>query len=103
VKVETPIGCRTPSIHIEDFRGDFARVAALIQESWKENGKQGLLYTPDFLASCLDYPGSSYSLAPTLYEGDTPRAFVAGFPRTIKYQGRELRAVLCTLLSISSE
>jgi hypothetical protein len=103
MKVETPIACQTPSIHIEDFRGDFARVAALIQESWKENGKQGLLYTPDFLASCLDYPGSSYSLAPTLYEGDTPRAFVAGFPRTIKYQGRELRVVLCTLLSVSSE
>ena len=90
-------------MHIEDFRGDFIQVAALIQESWEENGKQGLFYTPEFLTSCLDYPGSSYSLAPTLYEGDTPRAFVAGFPRTIKYQDRELRVILCTLLSVSSE
>src|SRR4029077_5371358 len=103
VKVETHAACPTPSMHIEDFRGDFAPVAALIQESWKENGKQGLFYTPEFLSSCLDYPGSSYSLAPALYEGETPRVFVAGFPRTIRYQGRELRVVLCTLLSVSSE
>jgi len=90
-------------MHIEDFRGDFAQVAALIQESWEENGKQGLFYTPEFLVSCLNYPGSSYALVPTLYEGDTPRAFVAGFPRTIRYQGRELRVILCTLLSVSSK
>jgi hypothetical protein len=90
-------------MHIEDFRGDFAQVAALIQESWEENGKQGLFYTPEFLASCLNYPGSSHVLVPTLYEGDTPRAFVAGFPRTIRYQGRELRVILCTLLSVSSK
>ena len=103
MKLETPTVSSAASIQIEDFRGDFAPVAALIQESWKENGKQGLLYTAEFLASCLEYPGMSYSLAPTLYEGDTPRAFVAGFPRTIQYQGRELRVILCTLLSVSSE
>jgi len=103
VKVETQAASQTSPLQIEDFRGDFAQVAALIQESWKENGKQGLFYTPEFLASCLNYPGTSYSLAPTLYEGETPRAFVAGFPRTIQYQGRELRVILCTLLSVSSE
>ena len=103
MKVETQAASQTSAIQIEDFRGDFTQVAALIQESWKENGKQGLLYTPDFLASCLEYPGMSFSLAPTLYEGETPRAFVAGFPRTIQYQGRKLRVILCTLLSVSSE
>jgi hypothetical protein len=75
----------------------------LIQESWKENGKQGLLYTLEFLASCLNYPGSTYSLAPTLYQGENPTAFVAGFPRAMQYKGRELRIILCTLLSVSSE
>lgn len=103
MKVETPAASPVTSIQIEDFRGDFTQVATLIQESWKENGKQGLFYTPEFLASCLDYPGSMYSLAPTLYEGETPRAFVAGFPRTIRYEGRELRVILCTLLSVASE
>ena len=103
MKVETPTFSQTASIQIEDFRGDFTQVAALIQESWKENGKQGLFYTPEFLASCLKYPGTIHSLAPTLYEGETPRAFVAGFPRTIQYQSRELRVILCTLLSVSDE
>src|SRR5258705_3721370 len=91
------------AIQIEDFRGDFTQVAALIQESWKENGKQGLFYTPEFLASCLEYPGMSFSLAPTLYEGETPRGLVVGFPRTVQYQGRTVRVILCTLLSVSSE
>jgi hypothetical protein len=90
-------------IQIADFRGDLAEVARLIQESWEENGKQGLFYAPEFLASCLNYPGSSYSLAPTLYQGEKPCAFVAGFPRTFQYKGRELRAILCTLLSVSNE
>jgi hypothetical protein len=103
VKVETPAASQTPSIQMEDFRGDFDQVAALVQESWKENGTQGLFYTPEFLTSCLNYPGASYSLAPTLYEGERPRAFVAGFPRTVRYEGRELRVVLCTLLSVSSQ
>lgn len=103
MKVETPTTSQSPSVQIEDFRGDFTQVAALVQESWQENGKQGLFYTPEFIASCLSYPGSSYSLAPTLYQDENPCAFVAGFPRTIRYKGRELRVVLCTLLSVSSE
>src|SRR5258708_38118410 len=45
----------------------------------------------------------SFSLAPTLYEGETPRAFVVGFPRTVQYQGRKIAVILCTLFSVSSE
>jgi len=102
VKVEATETSRA-LFQIEDFRGDFAQVAALIQASWEENGKQGLLYTPEFLTSCLNYPGSSYSLAPTLYHAEKPCAFVAGFPRTIQFKGNELRIILCTLLSVSRE
>jgi len=103
LKVEAQTVLQSPSVQMEDFRRDFAQVAALIQESWQENGKQGLFYTPEFLASYLNYPGSSYSLAPALYEGEKPCAFVAGFPRTVQYKGRELRVILCTLLSVSTE
>ena len=91
------------TIGIQNFRGDFAQVADLVQRSWEENGQQGLFYTSEFLASCLQYPGSSYALAPTLYHGEKPVAFVAGFPRTIQYKGRHLRVILSTLLSVSSE
>jgi hypothetical protein len=102
MQVQASQTSRTP-FQIEDFRGDFSHVAALIQASWKENGKQGLLYSPEFIASCLSYPGSSHSLAPTLYQAEKPCAFVAGFPRAIQYRGRELRVILCTLLSVSNE
>jgi hypothetical protein len=98
-----PETSQTPALQIEDFRGDFGEVARLIQTSWDENGKQGLFYTPEFLNSCLNYPQSSFSLAPTLYQAERPRAFVAGFPRTFHYKGRELRAIACTLLSVSNE
>ena len=94
---------QTPPLQVEDFRGDFTNIAALIQESWKENAQQGLLYTSEFLASCLAYPGANNFLAPTLYQGQTPRAFIAGFPRTIRYNGHTLRVILSTLLSVSSE
>ena len=68
-----------------------------------ENAEQALLYTPEFLASCFDYPGSTFSLAPTMYEGDRPIAFIAGFPRRVRYKERELRIVLVTFLSVANE
>jgi hypothetical protein len=88
---------------IEDFRGDDAQVANLIQSSWSENAQQPLLYTPEFLASCFAYPGTNRSLAPTLYEQDKPVAFIAGFPRQLRYKGRTLRVVVSAFLSVSSE
>ncbi|MHB8616312.1 MAG: hypothetical protein ACYC93_09590 [Candidatus Acidiferrales bacterium] len=90
-------------LSIQDFRGDFDEVAGLIQRSWMENSKQSLLYTPDFVASCFGYPGSSFSLAPTLYDGSKPLAFIAGFPRRLRFKGRELRVILSTFLSVSNE
>lgn len=90
-------------LSIQDFRGDFDDVAGLIQRSWMENSKQSLLYTPDFVASCFEYPGSSFSLAPTLYDGSKPLAFIAGFPRRLRFKGRELRLILSTFLSVSNE
>ena len=88
---------------IQDFQGDFGAVAGLMQRSWMENSKQSLLYTPDFLESCFEYPGSSFSLAPTLYEGSEPIAFVAGFPRRLRFKGREVRVILSAFLSVSNE
>jgi len=88
---------------IEDCRGDFDEVAKLIQQSWAENNQQHLLYSSNFLASCFEYPESSFSLAPTLYDGAKPIAFIAGFPRRFRFKGRELRIILCTFLAVSNE
>jgi Acetyltransferase (GNAT) family len=90
-------------LSIEDFRGDFDEVAALVQRSWMENSNQSLMYTPDFVASYFEYPGSSFALAPTLYGGNKPLAFIAGFPRRLKVKGRELNVILSSFLSVSGE
>jgi hypothetical protein len=88
---------------IESFRGDYKRVASLIQQAWADNDKQPLLYTAEFLASLFEYPDADFSLAPTLYDGTKPIAFTAGFPRRVRFNGRELRIVVGSFLSVSSE
>jgi GNAT superfamily N-acetyltransferase len=91
------------SRRIEDSRGDFEEISRLIECSWAENSQQALFYSADFLASCFDYPGANFSLAPTIYEGSTPLAFAAAFPRRVCLKGRELNLVIITFLTVSSE
>jgi hypothetical protein len=88
---------------IEDFRGDFDALAAMMEASWAASETAPLLYTPDFVRSCFDYPGASFALAPTIYHGDDPAAFVAGFPRRISHAGRELDVLLVTFLTAAVE
>lgn len=88
---------------IESFRGDFNQVASLIQLSWAENVKRPLLYTSEFLSSFFAYPGADFSLAPALYEGSKPVAFIAGFPRRVRFQGREVSVLVSAFLSVASE
>ena len=97
VRSAAPVRC------LEDFRGDYDSVSALTRESWSENNQQSLLYTSDFLESCFDYPGSDVSLAPTIYDGSNPVAFVAGFPRRIQFAGKELRVLLVTFLTVAPQ
>jgi len=78
-------------------------VAALIQTSWSENNKQPLFYSADFLKSSFDYPGATFSLAPTLYSGSHPLAFASGFPRRARFKGRDLSVIVSTFLTVSPE
>jgi hypothetical protein len=75
----------------------------LIERSWAENTQQALLYPADFLASCFESPGASFSLAPAIYDGSTPLAFVAAFSRRVCVKGRELNLVIITFLTVASE
>lgn len=86
----------------EDFRGDFEQLAALMEASWRDNATPAFLYTPAFLANLFDYPGASFSLAPTLYVGPEPIAFVAGFPRRVSFRGKELHVLVVALLTVAS-
>jgi hypothetical protein len=97
------LGSQASARSVQDFQGDYGGVARLIQESWSDNNQQPLLYTPEFLSSCFAYPGASFGLAPTLYDGSEPQAFVAGFPRRVRYLGKELQILLVTLLTVAKE
>jgi GNAT superfamily N-acetyltransferase len=93
---------KAPRLSIENFRGDFTQLAALMQASWAENSG-ALLYTPEFLSSSFDYPGANFSLAPAIYVDSKPVAFVAGFPRHVKFKGRDQKIIVITFLTVLPE
>jgi GNAT superfamily N-acetyltransferase len=81
----------------ESFRGDFEALADVVKDSWGQNQNQSLLYDEPFLRSAFAYPGTSFDLAPTIYIDGHPAAFVAGFPRTVRLDGRKQRLACITL------
>lgn len=96
-------GEQPPRRGITAFRGDFPGLASMLRRSWSANKEQPLLYTESFLRSAFEYPGSSFDLAPSLYGGNDLVGFVAGFPRSVRLEGRDTRLVLNTLLTASVE
>jgi hypothetical protein len=88
---------------IETFRGDWAELEQMMQVSWSSNREQPMRYTQQFLRSAFDYPGSNIDLAPSIYSGETLKAFVGGFPRTARLWGRPVRLLLNSFLTASLE
>ncbi len=88
---------------IGTFNGDFDELAALINRSWSENKEQPLLYTSEFLRSAFDYPGAGFELAPAIYRDGRLVAFVAGFPRTVRYRGETKRLLSVSYLTVAPE
>ncbi len=86
-----------------DFRGDFDQLSQLMEQSWSENPSQSLLYTAECLQSYFHYPGASYALAPTIYQGFRPVGFVAGFPRCVRYRDIQWKLLVSTFLTVSRE
>src|ERR1700693_750177 len=74
-----------------------------MQASWAENSGQPLLYTSEFLSSCFEYPGMAFSLAPAIYVQSQPVAFVAGFPRHVKFNGHQQKIIVITFLTVLPE
>jgi hypothetical protein len=81
------------------FRGDFGALAAMIQRSWADNPNQPLLYNEAFLRSAFEYPGSSFNLAPAVYGDAGLIGFLAGFPRSIRWDGHPTRLILNSFLT----
>jgi hypothetical protein len=91
------------SSSVEDFRGDYDRLAAMMRASWEQNPAPPFLYTAEFLADCFRYPGSTFSLAPTIYRGSEPVAFAVGYPRRVMAGGAERRILISTFLTVAPE
>ena len=87
---------------VEDFRGDYDRLAAMMQASWGEIPAASYLYTADLLEDSFAYPGASRSLAPSIYHGRDLVAFAAGFPRRVAIAGVEHRIVISTYLTVAA-
>jgi len=94
---------RRASSSVEDFRGDYDRLTAMMRASWEQNDAPPFLYTPEFLADWFRYPGSSFSLAPTIYRGSEPIAFAVGYPRRVMIGGAERRILISTFLTVAPE
>ena len=94
---------KAPRLTIENFRGDFTQLASLMQASWAENSAQALLYASEFLSSCFKYPEADFSLAPAIYVESKPVGFVAGFPRHVKFNGRDQKIIVITFLTVLPE
>jgi hypothetical protein len=86
---------------ITTFRGEWKELAKMMQESWAANKEQSLRYSQGFLRSAFAYPGSTLEMAPAIYAGGELVAFVAGFPRDVRFQGRHVRLLLNSFLTAS--
>jgi hypothetical protein len=87
---------------VEDFRGDHAQLASLMQTSWGEIPATTYLYSSELLADAFAYPGASRSLAPSLYDGDELIAFVAGYPRRLDVRGAQRQILISTFLTVAA-
>ena len=92
---------RRASECVEDFRGDYGELAAMMQASWGEGPDPPYLYTAELLADHFRYPGSSFALAPSVYDGAEIVAFVAGYPRRIIAGAAERRILISTFLTVA--
>ncbi|MBV8743605.1 MAG: hypothetical protein JO134_01035 [Xanthobacteraceae bacterium] len=84
------------------FRGEFTSLERLLRDSWGHNRSQLPIYGEPFLRSAFLYPDASFDLAPTIYIDDQPAAFVAGFPRRVQLDDREMRLALVSLWATAS-
>ncbi len=84
------------------FRRDFGALAAMIQRSWADNPNQSLLYSEAFLRSMFDYPGNNFDLAPAVYGDAGLLGFVAGFPRSVRWDAHSARLILNSFLTAST-
>src|SRR5438270_10662369 len=86
---------------VEEFRGNYEELAAVMRASWVDNPGAPYLYTADLLADFLRYPGTDLAPAPALYSDEGLVAFAAGLPRHVEINGAVRRILISTFLTVA--
>ncbi len=91
---------RRAAEEVEEFRGDYEELAAVMRDSWADGPSAPYLYTADLLADWLGYPGTD--LAPAIYTDEGLVAFAAGLPRQVEIAGATRRILISTFLTVAA-
>jgi hypothetical protein len=91
---------RRAAEEVEEFRGDYEELAAVMRDSWADGPGAPYLYTADLLAEWLRYPGAP--LAQAIYMDEGLVAFAAGLPRQVEIGGAIRRILISTFLTVAS-
>jgi hypothetical protein len=86
---------------VEEFRGDYEELAAVMRASWVNGAGAPYLYTAELLADWLRYPGAELAPTPAIYADEALVAFAAGLPRTVEVAGVPRRILISTLLTVA--
>src|ERR1700744_5812950 len=84
---------------VEEFRGHYEDLAAVMRVSWADGPSVPYLYTPELLAEWLAYPGAPGT--PAIYTDEGLVAFAAGLPRRVEIAGTIRRILISTFLTVA--
>jgi hypothetical protein len=90
---------RRAAEEVEEFRGDYEQLAAVMRDSWADGPSAPYLYTAELLADWLGAPGKA--LAPAIYTDEGLVAFAAGLPREVEIGGATRRILISTFLTVA--
>jgi hypothetical protein len=76
---------------------------SLVRSVFGATREGSLDYTPKFLTSCIDYPGTSLSLSPAWFADGVMVSCLASLPRRVRLYGRDLNLALLTLNAVSRD
>ena len=90
---------RRAAEEVEEFRGDYEQLAAMMRDSWADGASAPYLYTAELLADWLGSPGET--LAPAIYTDEGLVAFAAGLPRQVEIGGATRSILISTFLTVA--
>jgi hypothetical protein len=86
---------------VEEFRGEYEELAAVMRASWVDGAGAPYLYTAELLADWMRYPGAERAPAPAIYADGGLVAFATGLPRQVEIAGATRQILVSTFLTVA--